>query len=310
MASAATQIKIRVTEDNEEERRSNDATIKAGHLLELLSTDKVQRHTTYGGRPMKWIALEDGLRGWPRNQYDVYESGTVVPIHAWGPGERLAMRLPANAPAVVIGDALVSNGDGCVVKSLRSGDVLLNTAAAGTPISNTVSTEQFFDQTYSVPANMLKVGDVLHIRGFAVVSAQASTDTLTVKVYIGAIAIVTTAAVDSAVGDVVWFDAYVRIRTIGASGTFVADNMSANGPPATATTKPGFIASSALDTTAANIVRASATWSATTATNTVALQGLTIDILRTAKQEVIAIAGEAIDNSAGATEALIIATMI
>ncbi len=215
--------------------------------------------------------------------------------------------MPANAPAIVIGDALISNGDGTLIKSPQQNQVLYDNVAASTAVSNTVSTEQDFDKTYSLPANTLKVGDVIRIKGWAVVSAEASTDTLTLKLYLGTVTLLTTAAVNSAVGDVVWFDATVIVRTIGTGGTIVAAGLDANGPPASATAKPFFAPSSTLDTTIASVIKASATWSATTATNTVALQGLTVEISRAAGngQGVLAIADEALDNSAVAAEGLL-----
>jgi hypothetical protein len=310
MATTATCIGVRCDKDNYEERVANDATIKPGHLVELLSTNKVQRHSVIGGRSMRWVALEDGLQGWPKDQYDAFASGDPVRLQASEPGDLLALRLPAAAPAVVIGNALVSNGDGCVVKSAIVSPLLYGSIAASTTVSNTVSTEQFYDVTYSVPANTLRDGDVLRIRGHVVVSAVASTDTLTVKVYLGAALLLATLALDSTASDVVMFDILVKVRTDGASGTIVANGMRANGPVATATFTPYVLASTALDTTVANIIRASSTWSATSATCTSALQDLSVELLRNGSGDaVIGYAAEAIDNSAGSDEALIIVVM-
>lgn len=310
MTTTATCIGLRCDKQNYEERIANDGTIKPGHLVELLSTNKVQRHSVVGGRCMRWVALEDGLQGWPKSQYDAFASGDPVRLQANVPGDWMALRLPAAAPAVVVGSPLVSNGDGCVVKSAIIGPLLYGNVAASTAVSNTVSTEQFYDATYSVPANTLRAGDVLHIRGHVIVSAETSTDTITVKVYIGAALLVASLAVNSTAADVIMFDIVVKVRTAGASGTIVANAMRANGPVATATFTPYILASTALDTTAANIVRVSSTWSATTATNTSALQDLTVELFRNGSADtIVAFATEAIDNSAGASEALVACIM-
>lgn len=312
MATTATCIGLRCDKDNYEERAANDGNIKPGHLLEILSTNKVQKHSVVGGRTMRWVALEDGKQGYSKNQYDAYASGDPVRIQACEPGDWMALRLPAAAAAVVIGSFLISDGAGCVIKSAQIGALLLyNAVAASTAVSNTVSTEQFYDVTYTLPAATLRVGDVINIKGHVVVSAAASTDTITVKLYIGAIVVAVTAAVDSVTADVAYFDADVVVRTIGASGTIVCRQINANGPIATGTVKAGHTASSSLDTTVANIIRVSSTWSATSATCTSALQSLTVELKRYATADHgVAIAIEAIDNSAGSSEALVQAIML
>jgi hypothetical protein len=220
-------------------------------------------------------------------------------------GARFYGRLPANAVAVTRGDKLMSNGDGTFVLWPSTGNKLYTNAAASTAVSNGVNTEQFYDVSYTLPANTLKVGDVLNIKGYVVVSATASTDTITVKLYLGATAIVTTAAVDAANGDIVEFEVNVVVRTIGASGTIVAWNTNANGVPATGTVKAGFIASTAIDTTATQLIRASSTWSATSATCTSALQALVVTLERGTGFDPLVIADETVDNSAVAAETFI-----
>lgn len=283
------------------------AALKPGHLIEQVldsSEAKVQKHSTYGGPAERMFATEDALQG--KTVIDAYAIDDVVMCHLALPGDVILGRLPIGAAAVVLCDKLISNGDGALVKApALGGTQLYVNAAASTAVSNGVTTEQFFDVTYTVGANSLKVGDILEIEGWAVVSVQASTDTLIVKVYLGGTAIVTTAAVDSAVGDIVHFKATVVVRTIGASGTFIAGGTQGNGVPGTVTAKPFFVASTAIDTTATQVIRASATFSATTATNTVALQTLRVNKVKAAPGELLCMAMEAVDNSVGADEAFV-----
>ena len=293
---------IRLKSTGRYDERVASGIFKPGHLVKVDSNGKVLKHSTYGGFAQKLIALEDALQG--KVITDAYAVGDIAGLVYANPGDVLLTRLPAAAPAVVVGDALISNGDGTLIKSPNANQVLYDNVAASAAVSNGVTTEQFFDKSYSLPANFLQVGDVIKIKGWAVVSAHASTDTLTVKLYLGTVTIVTTAAVDAAVGDIVWVDATVIVRTIGATGTVVAAGTQGNGVPGTVTAKPFFLASTTLDSTIASIIRASATWSATSATNTVALQGLTVEIARAAGdgRNVLAIADEAVDNSAGVAE--------
>jgi predicted RecA/RadA family phage recombinase len=154
-------------------------------------------------------------------------------------------------------------------------NILLRTAASAhgrlfeqivpsTAVANT-TVETAFDQSYTIPANTLRAGDKLRIRGQVIATATNSTDTLTVKLKIGATVIAVTAAVDVANSDIAYFDAEVVIRTDGANGTFVATGTEALGTPGTVTAKPFNLASTAIDTTAAQAVTMSATWSVTNA---------------------------------------------
>ncbi len=283
------------------------AGFKPGHMLEVTSANKVQKNSKYGARCELLFALEMDLLG--KTIQDAYEADDLARVLIVRPGSRVNARIPAGAPAIAIGDKLISNGDGTLIKASYEGNVLSNTVAPSTAVSNTVSTEQFYDVTSTIAANQLRAGDVLEVEGFAVVTAQASTDTVILKVYLGAVAIVTTAAVDAAVGDILAFRALVYIRTAGASGTLVAQFTQLNGVPATGTAKGGFVASTAIDTTVANIVRASSTWSATTATNTTRLEALKVSLVRTGGggNFPLFVAWQAVNNSAGSDETFIIA---
>jgi hypothetical protein len=53
----------------------------------------------------------------------------------------------------------------------------------------------------------------------------------------------------------------IMVRTVGASGTFIAVGTQGLGTPGTVTAKPFNLASTAIDTTASQMISVTATWS-------------------------------------------------
>jgi hypothetical protein len=91
-----------------------NATITPGQLIERLSTDKVQRHSTAGGSiGLKMIAVEDVLQG--NGIDDDYSADDRVIYHIPIPGQEYYMLLK-DGENVVIGDDVESAGDGDVQK--------------------------------------------------------------------------------------------------------------------------------------------------------------------------------------------------
>jgi hypothetical protein len=85
------------------------AAITPGHLIELLSTGKVQSHSTAGGRAAKLFALEDELQG--NGIADAYVAD--YPVQCWSPvpGDEVNALLK-NGEHAYIGSFLESAGDG------------------------------------------------------------------------------------------------------------------------------------------------------------------------------------------------------
>lgn len=155
--------------------------------------------------------------------------------------------------------------------------------AASTAISNT-TTETLFSNQYSIPANALAVGSVIRIRYQGIATSTNSTDTLAVKLYIGGLSgtvLISHAATDVANNDVFQGEYMLSIRTAGASGTMVGCGTYKSIPAAegTMTVKDDILASTAIDTTAAQVVGVSATWSVASASNSVRLDVMTVEIL-------------------------------
>lgn len=183
--------------------------------------------------------------------------------------------------------------------------------AAGTALSNGVATEQNYAGAGSsvvIPANTLRAGDIIRGQIQGVVSAQASTDTLTVKVKIGSNIVAVTGAIDIAVSDVFVIDYTIVVRTVGASGTAIAFSLSFNGTSGSAAGAADIptgsaIASFTLDTTAATTIQVTGTYSATSATCTSNLESHTVSINRLTTafaSKPFALAMETTDSSAAA----------
>lgn len=156
-------------------------------------------------------------------------------------------------------------------------DVIKVAVAAGTALTAS-STKTTLDSVV-IPANTLKAGDVIRVRAQVVATATNSTDTLTVTLDMGGTAIATTGPVDVANGDIGYIDYDIVLRTVGASGTMVAAGSVALGVPGTVTAKPKFMASTAIDTTAALTLAVSGTWSTTDAGNSCRLDIMDVQLL-------------------------------
>lgn len=283
------------------------AALKPGHLMQQQSDGTVIKHNVSGGWAEKAVAKEDDGRG--LTTADAYAAADPVMIHRGVSGDVLNLRLPASAAAVVVGDPLVSNGDGCVIKPLTTGShTLYEQVAAGTALTN--STVETALSSYTIPANTLQVGDQITVKGEGIATATNSTDTLKVKLYIGSTAIFDSGALDVADNDIYEFEATIIIRTIGASGTLVAEGTVTIGTPGTSTVKAFKLASTAVDTTATQALTLKGTWSVANAGNSVRSDVFDVEIARVAPVMILFCAVQAVDNSGGSSEAFIAARII
>lgn len=161
-----------------------------------------------------------------------------------------------------------------------SGLVYANTAAS-TAITNT-TTETAFDSQYTIPANALRAGSKIRVRWQGIATATNGTDTLAIKVYIGGLSgtlLVSAAAVDVANNDLFGGEVEIIVRTAGASGTAYAyGTYKTTAAEGTYTVKDDFTASFTLDTTATQLVTASATWSVANAGNSCRMDMFIVEI--------------------------------
>lgn len=175
-----------------------------------------------------------------------------------------------------VGNLVTDRGDGGGVNITRY--TAYTNVAASTAISNTV-TETAFSTSYSIPANSLVPGEAIDIFWQGIATNTNSTDTLTIKVYIGGItgtALFTHAATDVADNNVFMGQYKLIVRTVGASGTIVGFGWGKSVPAAegTATFKDDILASTTIDTTAAQSIAVSAQWSVASASNSCRLDFL------------------------------------
>jgi len=89
--------------------RKASAAITPGFLLELVSTDKVQKHATAGGSAYAMFALEDENQG--KEISDAYTTDNVCLFGMFRVGDEVNALL-ANGENASIGSKLESNGDG------------------------------------------------------------------------------------------------------------------------------------------------------------------------------------------------------
>jgi predicted RecA/RadA family phage recombinase len=150
--------------------------------------------------------------------------------------------------------------------------------AAGAALTNTTTPTAL--GTFNIPANRLQVGDVIRVRAQGVATATNSTDTLQAALNLNAQAIVTTAALDVANGDMFFIEADIVVRTITAAGTMVAAGIQGIGTPGTVTAKPWFLASTVLDTTVLQALKIMGTWSVANAGDSCRLDVFDVELLR------------------------------
>lgn len=150
---------------------------------------------------------------------------------------------------------------------IGGGEVFSQMVASTVLTNTTVATK--YDQNYTFPANSLRAGDTIRITGEISIPSGNSTNTLQTDLLIGATTVATLTAFDptDAGGDIITVYAELEVRTIGASGTIVGFVVFTKNVNGTMTTFTKQLASTAIDTTAAQQVALQGTWSVANAGN-------------------------------------------
>lgn len=310
MAQTSQKIVVLSPAGREEEATATVA-INPGYLCKMASSPQgfpigtVKPQDVAGARAERLIAQEQALRGWPFGYLDQYAIGDLVSMRYLNPNDIAMFKLAANALAVPAMGQLTPAGDGTLKLLLASG-VLYDNVANSTPITN-VSAETNFSLSYVLPANTLSPSDALRIRGMAKVTGKNAAETLTVKVKVGAVTIAASAAVNVAVGDYAEFDVLITVNAIGnaATGQIAAMGSAFLGTIGTTAPRPLAMDPTLIDTTIANTIVMSATWSAANAANIVVQEEMVVDLTRYNALNAFAVALETVDNSAGSTETYI-----
>lgn len=90
------------------------AAFSPGHLLEVTSAGKAQKHSNASGNVgPKIVALEDGMQG--NTVDDAYSAGAVAQAAVLRPGDRVQL-LVKDGENIAIGDRVESAGDGTIQK--------------------------------------------------------------------------------------------------------------------------------------------------------------------------------------------------
>jgi hypothetical protein len=111
--SALHTIKVKKYLDIISEYTAN-AAITPGNMVELMSTGKIRKHSTSGGKAGHCFALEDELQG--KSIDTAYAAGDVVQCWWAVPGEEV-YALVEDGGNYAVGDFLESNGAGVLTKS-------------------------------------------------------------------------------------------------------------------------------------------------------------------------------------------------
>jgi hypothetical protein len=152
--------------------------------------------------------------------------------------------------------------------------------SAGTALSN--STAETVLSSHSFPAYFWQPGKVVWVRGSVRSTATNATDTLIVKVRLGATtltgtALFTSATIDQVNDDTCVFDLMLTCRDADSSSTIVACGF-ASPPDATSTAVVSVAPTptASLDLTAAILLEVTGTWSVASASNSCQLESLNI----------------------------------
>jgi hypothetical protein len=193
-------------------------------------------------------------------------------------------------PQLVNGQALehgitmfVDHGGTSGTKMSTIGQVAGAQVAAGTSVEN--STTETAASRGIIPANTLVAGSTIRLSAAGIVEDNNSTDTLTIRVRLGTSAtpasneqLLASAAVDAADSDIYIVSGLVQVRTAGATGTAVA-LFSYQDPDAAGTApKMQYKASFTLNTTVANNLDLTATWSVAHGDNEMNSEMFVVDI--------------------------------
>ena len=188
------------------------------------------------------------------------------------------------AGKVMVAAALADTTVDVAINETDGNSQLAGVAVAESATVTASTTETIFSTgALSIPANSLRVGDVIRIRARGVVTNQNSTDTLTVRVRLGGVAgtaVFASAATDPATNDLFYIDGDIVVRAIGSSGEIVAGGVVGIGVPGTGTTRVAGLTSTTVSTAASLDFSITAQWSVNNASNVVSLSMANWEILR------------------------------
>jgi len=151
--------------------------------------------------------------------------------------------------------------------------------AAATLVTNVAGAAQTF-VSKTIPANSLKVGDRIRVRGQLIGTTRTSTDTCALNLLFGTTtAAALAAAFAHATTNFLYFEFEMVVQAIGASGSVMGAGL-VNGGTAGATTTGLNLAATTFDTTVAETISISGTFSASNTTDQITVNIFDVDVLR------------------------------
>ena len=160
-----------------------------------------------------------------------------------------------------------------------TGGVLGAAVASSTNLTNTTTETVFSTGSVSIPANSLKVGQVLHLRAKARTPNTNGTDTFQLRARLGGAggtSLGLTPALDVADDNLAVLDLTITVRSIGASGRI---SVAGIGGVATSLQVTGGVGAIAIDTTVANTFDITGKWSQANAGDVAVLEDYTLETL-------------------------------
>lgn len=149
-----------------------------------------------------------------------------------------------------------------------------------TPVLNTnVSGAAQNFSSFSINANLLKVGSRIRVKGQLIGTTRTSTDTCALSILIGGTSIFTLAsAFAHATTNFLYFDTEMVVQSIGATGNVMGAGI-VNGGTAGATTTGLAGATTTINTTTALVVELQGTFSASNTTDQITVNIFDVDIV-------------------------------
>ena len=281
-------------QDNDVDVVSGIVNVRSQQIRQLVLVRNGSASAIACGAPLNWVSSYWGTRvqACPvGSQIRCFAPSVIngstsntIPVDAyflatfWGPVGALS-----DGTTITVNDSVTVSPTAGRVRTeygLGGGSVFSSTSASAA-VTNVTAATAFTINQYTFPVNSLQAGDAIRVRGACPITWN--TGTLTLQILIGATVVGTTGAVTNATGDAFTFDAEINVRTAGATGTIVASGTYVDGVPGTATAREFTpLASTAIDTTATQLISVVATWGTANAGNSVVLAQLDVQKFNTA----------------------------
>jgi hypothetical protein len=251
-------------------------TINSNMVRELVLVKNGSGVAINAGAPLNWVSGQWGtqvqacpvgqqIRGFAPGYVAGSTSNTIAAgayFYMVYQGPTLAL---TNGNSISVNDGLVVTGTAGQINSDRTQFSSTGSSAA---VTNTTAATAFATNQYTYAANTLLTGDQIRLTGTAPITW--ATGTIKFQILIGTTVVCDTGAYTPATGDIFTFDSLINIVTNGASGTITGSG-TYYAPTTGAQQTFTALGSTAIDTTATQVVSVKVTWGTANAGNSVVL---------------------------------------